>query len=81
MKKKFDVQYWLNHPPMDYYKVLCFENGQPNFWIGRAESKQDAIKRADRHPDIVYDVRLLDEAIYIAESTYSLKNKIIKNEK
>ena len=60
---------------MDYYKVLSFNNGQPNVWIGRAESKQDAIKRADRHPDIVYDVILLDEAIERPERDYSMKIK------
>lgn len=63
---------------MEYYKVLSWDNGSPNYWIGKAESKEDAIKRADRHPSLVYDVRTLDEAIEIAEKTYKKSNRMIK---
>jgi len=46
---------------MDYYKVFYFRQNEPAYWIGKANSKEDAIKRADVSPSLVYDVWLLDD--------------------
>jgi len=46
---------------MKYYKVFLWNDGQPNYWIGKANSKEDAIKRSDRNPEDIYDVWLLDD--------------------
>jgi hypothetical protein len=48
---------------MNYYKVFVWNHGSPNYWIGKANSKEDAIKRSDRNPDDIYDVWLLDDWI------------------
>ena len=48
---------------MNYYKVFCWNQGQPNYWIGKASSKEDAIKKADRNLSQIYDVWLLDDWI------------------
>jgi hypothetical protein len=44
-----------------YYKVFYTRENQPAYWIGSANSKEDAVKKADILPDLVYDVWLLDE--------------------
>lgn len=46
---------------MSYYKVFYTRENQPAYWIGNANSKEDAIKKADILPSLVYDVWLLDE--------------------
>ena len=46
---------------MSYYKVFYTRENQPAYWIGNAHSKEDAIKKADILPSLVYDVWLLDE--------------------
>jgi len=46
---------------MSYYKVFYTRNNQPAYWIGKANSKEDAIKKADVLPSLIYDVWLLDE--------------------
>jgi hypothetical protein len=48
---------------MKYYKVFVWNHGQPNYWIGKANSIEDAIKKSDRNPDDIYDVWLLDDWI------------------
>lgn len=52
---------------MNYYKVFCWNQGQPNYWIGKASSKEEAIKKADRHPSQIYDVWLLEDWIDYCE--------------
>jgi hypothetical protein len=48
---------------MNYYKVFVWNHGSPNYWIGEANSKEDAIKKSDRNPEDIYDVWLLDDWI------------------
>ena len=60
---------------MNYYKVFCWNQGQPNYWIGKASSKEDAIKKADRHPSQIYDVWLLDDWIDYCEKRKGIYNK------
>ena len=40
---------------MSYYKVFYTRENQPAYWIGNANSKEDAIKKADILPSLVYD--------------------------
>ena len=63
---------------MNYYKVFCWNQGQPNYWIGKASSKEDAIKKADRHPSQIYDVWLLDDWIDYCEKRKGIYNKNVK---
>ena len=44
-----------------YFKVFYTRDNQPAYWIGKASSKEDAIKKADVLPSLIYDVWLLDE--------------------
>tara|TARA_R110000868_G_scaffold168322_3_gene403031 strand:+ start:686 stop:934 length:249 start_codon:yes stop_codon:yes gene_type:complete len=45
-----------------YFKVFFYtEENKPDYWIGQANSVEDAIKKADVLPKLVYDVWLLDE--------------------
>ena len=60
---------------MEYYKVYYWNGNNPDYWIGKAESKKDALKRSDKHISVVYDVLTLQEAIDRAESLYNFKTK------
>jgi hypothetical protein len=44
-----------------YYKVFFYRENQPDFRIVEANSKEDAIKKADIFPDLVYDVWVLKD--------------------
>ena len=46
---------------MSYFKVFYTRDNQPAYWIGKALSKEDAIKKADVLPSLIYDVWLLNE--------------------
>jgi len=46
---------------MSYFKVFYTRDNQPAYWIGNASSKEDAIKKVDVLPSLIYDVWLLDE--------------------
>ena len=47
---------------MNYFKVFYYRsNNQPAYWIGKARSEEDAIKKADVLPKLIYDVWLLDD--------------------
>lgn len=63
---------------MNYYKVFCWNQGQPNYWIGKASSKEEAIKKADRHPSQIYDVWLLDDWIDYCEKRKGIYYKKIE---
>lgn len=63
---------------MNYYKVFCWNQGQPNYWIGKASSKEEAIKKADRHPSQIYDVWLLDDWIDYCEKRKGIYNKNVE---
>jgi len=60
---------------MNYYKVFVWNHGQPNYWIGKANSKEDAIKKSDRNPDDIYDVWLLDDWIENCEKRLGMYSK------
>jgi hypothetical protein len=63
-----------------YYKVFYYRENQPAFWIGQANSKEDAVKKADIFPGLVYDVWLLDEWEDECDSRRGIfSKKFIKN--
>jgi hypothetical protein len=45
---------------MEAYYLLFWVNGKPDFKIVKAHSNEDAIKKADIDPKIVYYVSTLD---------------------
>jgi hypothetical protein len=64
-----------------YYKVFYYRENQPAFWIGQANSKEDAVKKTDILPDLVYDVWILKEWEDYCNSRKGIfLKKIIKNE-
>lgn len=44
-----------------YFKVFFTIENQPAYWIGQANSSEQAIQKADVLPSLVYDVWLLDD--------------------
>lgn len=65
-----------------YYKVFYTRQDQPAYWIGQANSKEDAIQKADVLPDLVYEVWLLDDWMDECDSrrgVYSDKDLNIRN--
>jgi len=52
---------------MKYYKVFAYSNGNPSYWIGMAESNEDAIKKSKIDPILIMDVWVLDEWIEYCE--------------
>ena len=63
---------------MDYFKVFYFRQNEPAYWIGKANSKEDAIKRADVSPSLVYDVWLLDDWMEFCEERRGIYSDKIK---
>jgi len=66
---------------MSYYKVFYTRENQPAYWIGKANSKEDAMKKADVLPSLIYDVWLLDEWMDECDSRRGIisKNLTINN--
>lgn len=66
---------------MSYYKVFYTRNNQPAYWVGKANSKEDAMLKADVLPSLIYDVWLLDEWMGECDSRRGIisKNLTIKN--
>ena len=63
-----------------YFKVFYTRENQPAYWIGKALSKEDAIKKADVLPSLIYDVWLLDEWMNECDSRRGVySDLLIKN--
>jgi hypothetical protein len=46
---------------MRAYIVLYFVKGKPDFMILQANSNEDAVKKADIHPKLIYHVSTYEE--------------------